>query len=137
MKTMLPNQRASCFETLPRGTLEVETEEQSPAVVVIRLHGEAASNLVDDLTQQLKQSVGHAGRFVILDLAGLRSICGTTLQTLVEFRRLLAEQGGDVWLAGLQPAVWLALRWANPDELFTRPPLSWAGPADSDLRPHR
>ena len=33
--------------------------------------------------------------------------------------RLLEPTDGEVWLAGLQPAVWLALRQANRDRLFS------------------
>jgi hypothetical protein len=31
----------------------------------------------------------------------------------------LSWRGGEVWLAGLRPAVWLALRRADQDQRFT------------------
>jgi anti-anti-sigma regulatory factor len=41
------------------------------------------------------------------------------VQTLADYSRDLRREGGEVWLTGLRPAVWLALHTARLDRLFT------------------
>lgn len=118
MNTLPLEQRVYLSEAFPATDLDVEVEERSSSIVVVRLRGQAAE-AADDLAQALQSSVVPATRFVIVDLAALKSISRAALQTLVAFRRSLCWRGGEVWLAGLQPDVWLALRRANYDKLFS------------------
>jgi anti-anti-sigma factor len=119
MKTIPTKEVARFSEAIPGDALEVEVEEPAPSIVVMRLHRELDSDSGDDLARHLSGSVVQAAQFVILDLAGLHSLDEAELQVLVDFRRTLSAWGGEVWLAGLQPAVWLALHRANRDRLFT------------------
>jgi hypothetical protein len=119
MRTIPTAEIANFSEAIPDDALEVEVEEPAPSIVVMRLHRGSASDPGADLAGHLKGSVVQTARFVILDLAGLRFLRGTELQTLMDFRRTLWRRGGEVWLAGLQPAVWLALHRASRDKLFT------------------
>lgn len=57
--------------------------------------------------------MGQGPRFVILDLAGLDSLSPAALGCLEDFRRGQGRRGREVWLAGLKPAVWLALHAAG------------------------
>jgi anti-anti-sigma factor len=108
------------FSKAFRGTVPVvEVEQRSTSVFVVRLREATTADLAEALAQQLNREVVQAARFVILDLTGLCSMSCSMLQTLVEFRRDLAWRGGEVWLAGLQPAVWSALRLANQDRYFS------------------
>jgi anti-anti-sigma factor len=81
--------------------------------------GEADDDQADDLAGQLESAATHDPRFVTLDLAGLSFISRAALASLVGFRREQCWRGGEVWLAGLQPRVWLALHVAGLDRLFT------------------
>jgi anti-anti-sigma factor len=122
-----PNSPATCrteleptanFSELFAGAaLEIEVEERALSIVVVRLRGEAVS--ADELEHHLQSSAVCSALFVVLDLAGLSCIRGEALLALVEFRRTLCWRGGEVCLAGLQPAVWLALRNANLDKKFS------------------
>jgi anti-anti-sigma factor len=67
----------------------------------------------------------QGSQFVILDLAGLTVVDGAALATLAQLSRCLGRKGGEVWLTGLQPAVWLALRVTGLERLFTIR-ASWA-----------
>ena len=102
-------------EIKPQATLEVEVEIEIPfpSIVVVRLVGAAGANQVDDLTRQLESAARQDPDFVILDLARLNYLSLAALNCLEEFRRAKGRRGSEVWLAGLQPAVWLALQAAG------------------------
>jgi anti-anti-sigma factor len=91
----------------------LEVEVPFPAVVVVRLCGAADADQVDVLTRQLESAVRQDPRFVILDLARLNALSPAALGCLEEFRREQCWRGSEVWLAGLKPAVWLALQAAG------------------------
>src|SRR5262245_17294959 len=97
----------------PQATLEVEVEIPFPSIVVVRLVGAAGADQVDDLTRQLESAARQDPYFVILDLARLNYLSLAALGCLEEFRRAKGRRGSEVWLAGLQPAVWLALQAAG------------------------
>jgi anti-anti-sigma factor len=64
---------------------------------------------------------------VILDLGELTLVGPAALATLAGLARDLGRHGGEVWLAALQPAVWLALHVAGLERLFTiRPSVAQA-----------
>src|SRR5262245_22454969 len=119
MTTMLAEKGVAGSEVFPGAALEAEVEWHSPSVVVVRPDGESASGPGGGLARHLRLPAVQAARFVILDLASRTSLDGAGLRALVEFRRGQGRRGGEVWLVGLQPAVWLALRRANQDERFT------------------
>jgi anti-anti-sigma regulatory factor len=118
MTTMLLEQNARFAEAFAGVTLKAEIEQCSPSIIVVRLRGEAVSDLTDDLARQLYLPAVQTALFAILDMSELTSISPEAPQTLVEFRCALCCRGGEMWLAGLQPAVWLALRAANQDQRF-------------------
>src|SRR6516165_7136385 len=99
--------------------VEVEVEVPAPSIVVVRLCGAADADQVDDLKRQLESAVWRNTCFVILDLARLDFLSPEALDCLDEFRRDQCWRGGEVWLAGLQPAVWLAFHAAGLDRRFT------------------
>jgi serine/threonine-protein kinase RsbW len=100
-------------ESERQAALAVEVEVPSPSVVVVQLCGAANADEVDVLTRHLQSAVTQDARFVILDLARLNFLSPAALGCLDEFRRGQAWLGGEVWLAGLQPAVWLAFHAAG------------------------
>jgi anti-anti-sigma factor len=100
-------------ESERQATLAVEVEVPAASIVVVRLCGAADADQVDVLTRHLESAARRDPRFVILDLARLNFLSPAALGCLDEFRRGQAWLGGEVWLAGLQPAVWLALHAAG------------------------
>jgi anti-anti-sigma factor len=100
-------------EIKPQTTLGLEVEVPFPSVVVARLCGAADADQVDALTWQLESAVREGPHFVVLDLARLNSLSPAALGCLEEFRRVQGRRGSEVWLAGLRPAVWLALHAAG------------------------
>jgi anti-anti-sigma factor len=106
-------------ETFPTATLRIDIEHHSASIVVAHVSGEADDDQADDLARQLESAATDDPRFVILDLAGLSFISPAALVSLVGFRREQCRRGSEVWLAGLQPRVWLALHAAQLDRSFT------------------
>jgi anti-anti-sigma factor len=106
------------FETFSPSSLEVEVENHSPSIVVVRISGEADPDQADYLAQQLESATKDAPRFVILDLARLNYLSSAGLDCLEQFRQEECWRGSEVWLAGLKPAVWLALQVAGLDGRF-------------------
>jgi anti-anti-sigma factor len=80
---------------------------------VVRLRGEADPDQADSVAWQLESAVRQNPRFVILDLAHLSILSSEALGCLDRFRRARCWRGSEVWLAGLQPAVWLTLEAAG------------------------
>jgi anti-anti-sigma factor len=101
-----------------KAALEVDVEVPSRSIVVVRLCGAADADQVDDLMQQLKSAVTQNPHFVILDLARLNFLSTAALDCLEEFRREQCQRGGEVWLAGPKPAVWLAVHAAGLNGRF-------------------
>jgi anti-anti-sigma factor len=101
-----------------QAALGVEVEAPSPSIVVVRLCGAADAGQVDVLARQLESAVRPNPRFVILDLARLNSLSPAALGCLEGFRRQQCWRGSEVWLAGLKPVVWLAVRAAGLDGRF-------------------
>ena len=95
-----------------------EVEVPFPGIVVVRLCEAADADQVDVLTRQLESAVRPSTRFVILDLARLSFLSPAALGCLEELRREQCWRGSEVWLAGLQPGVWLALHAAGLDGRF-------------------
>jgi anti-anti-sigma factor len=118
MNATLLEQTIRLPEFFPQATLEFEVEQHGH-LVVVRVHGEATGDQADQLDEQLNRSLGPGTQFVILGLLGLALLGPAALATLSDFTRQFRRTGGEVWLAGLQPAVWLALHGARLDRLFT------------------
>jgi anti-anti-sigma factor len=118
MIATLPERNVPILESIPQTPLELEIEDLGHAVVVARLRGEATCDRAAALDEQLRSSLSSEPQFVILDLAGLSLVGPAALQTLAEIRREVCRKGGEVWLTGLQPAVWLALHAARLERLF-------------------
>jgi anti-anti-sigma factor len=112
--------REVCFpKSFPQAALEFDIEDLGHAVVIVRVRGEATCERAAELNERLRSSLGPGPSSAILDLAGLSSVGPGALQTLEEFGRDVRRKGGEVWLASLRPAVWLALHTARLDRLFT------------------
>ena len=107
------------FVQTPETRLDFEIEDLGSSVVVVRVSGQASCEHAVDLNERLKLSMKPGTQFIILDLAELHFVGPESLQILAEFGRAVRQQGGEVWLAGLQPAVWLALHNAGLERLFT------------------
>ena len=118
MLTLQSERRTTAFEAFPTTSLEVEVENPSPSIVVVRVSGEAEADQADYLARQLESATKQAPRFVILDLARLNFLSSAALSCLDRFRRKQCWRGSEVWLAGLKPAVWLALQAAGLDGRF-------------------
>jgi anti-anti-sigma factor len=114
------NGREVCLpKSIPQAALGFDIEDLGYEVVIVQVRGEATCERAAELNERLRSSLGPGPWFVILDLAGLSYVGSGALQTLEEFGRDVRRKGGEVWLAGLQPAVWLALHTARLDRLFT------------------
>jgi anti-anti-sigma factor len=112
-------ERNTCLpESVPQATLKLDIEDDGDAVVVVQVHGEATGDQIADLDKQLR-CLRLGTQFVILDLAELTGVDRAALATLAELSRDLSRKGGEVWLTGLRPAVWLALQVAGLARLFT------------------
>jgi anti-anti-sigma factor len=118
MITSQLDRQAYQSEEVHNATLTVDIADSTSSIVVVRLGGQADADQIDILEQQLEWAVRGDPRFVILDLAGLASISPAALSSLVEFRWQRCRQGSEVWLAGLQPSVWLAFQSNRLDKLF-------------------
>jgi anti-anti-sigma factor len=118
MLTIPSERHTKAIEAFPPSTLEVEIENHSPSIVVVRVSGEAEPDQADDLARQLESATQQDPRFVILELAGLTFISRAALARLEQLRREQCWRGSEVWLAGLKPAVWLALHAAGLDGRF-------------------
>jgi anti-anti-sigma factor len=118
MLTLQIERRTTDFEAFPTTSLEVEVENLSPSIVVVRVSGLAHADEADYLARQLESATKQAPRFVILDLARLNFVSSAALSCLDRFRRKQCWRGSEVWLAGLKPAVWLALHAAGLDGRF-------------------
>jgi anti-anti-sigma factor len=119
MNVTLLERKVGLPESVPQATLESDVEDLGDAVVLVKVRGEATGDRAADLDEQLRSSVRPGTRFVVLDLAGLTFIHPSALGALARFSRDLSRRGGEVWLASLQPAVWLALQVAGLARLFT------------------
>jgi anti-anti-sigma factor len=118
MLTLQIERRTTEPEAFGKTSLEVEVEHPSPSIVVVRAVGQADADQADYLARQLELATEQAPRFVILDLARLNFLSSAALSCLDEFRRQQCWRGSEVWLAGLKPAVWLALHAAGLDRRF-------------------
>ena len=118
MFTIQIERKTSEFEDFPTSSLELEIESHSPSIVVVRVSGEADAGQAGYLARQLEAAAKQAPRFVILDLARLNFLSSAALGCLEAFRRQLCWRGSEVWLAGLTPAVWLALNAAGLNGRF-------------------
>jgi anti-anti-sigma factor len=106
-------------EAFPQTSLEFDVEDLGASVVLVQVRGAATGEQADDLNEQLRSFLIQGLPFVILDLTGLSFVSPSALQTLAEFSRDFGRRGGEVWLVGLQAAVWLALHRAQLGRLFT------------------
>jgi anti-anti-sigma factor len=118
MLTLQIERKTTRFEAFPATSLEVEVDNPSPSIVVVRVSGLAHADEAGYLARQLESATRQAPRFVILDLARLNFVSSAVLSCLDRFRRKQCWQGSEVWLAGLKPAVWLALHAAGLDRRF-------------------
>jgi anti-anti-sigma factor len=118
MLTIQIGRKTNDFETSITSSLEVELENHSPSIVVVRVSGEADRDQADYLARQLDSATKEAPRFVILDLTRLNFLSSAALGCLEGFRREECWRGSEVRLAGLKPAVWLALQAAGLDGRF-------------------
>src|SRR5262249_8041466 len=101
-----------------QAALKVEVETPSRSIVMARLRGTAYADQVEVLARHLESAVRQGPCFVVLGLAPLSCLSPAALGYLEGFRREQGRRGSEVWLAGLQPAVWLALRAAGLDGRF-------------------
>jgi anti-anti-sigma factor len=118
MLTLQIERRTTECEAFATTSLEVEVENPSPSIVVVRVSGLAHTDEADYLARQLESATKQSPRFVILDLARLSFLSPAVLSCLDRFRRKQCWRGSEVWLAGLNPAVWLALHAAGLDGRF-------------------
>jgi anti-anti-sigma factor len=118
MLTIQIERQTNDFETSATSSLEVELENHSPSIVVVRVSGEADRDQADYLARELDSATKEGPRFVILDLTRLNFLSSAALGCLEGLRREECWRGNEVWLAGLKPAVWLALQAAGLDGRF-------------------
>lgn len=120
MNALLLEANARALESLPQAPLEIAVEDRgSSVVVVLQIRGEATCDQAAHLEELLRSALRPRARFVILDLPELTLVGPSALTTLADLSRQLSRTGGEVWLAGLQPALWLALHDAGSERLFT------------------
>jgi anti-anti-sigma factor len=105
-------------ESFSEPALEFDIEDLGH-VRIVRVRGDATCDRTAELDERLRSSQNRETRFVILDLAESGRFDPEALTTLADYARDLRRTGGEVWLADLQPATWLALRAARLDRLFT------------------
>jgi anti-anti-sigma factor len=119
MNALLLEANARALGSLPQAPLEIAVEDRGSSVVVVQIRGEATCDQAARLGELLRSALRPRARFVILDLPGLTHVGPAALTTLADWSRQLRRTGGEVWLAGLQPALWLALHDAGLERLFT------------------
>jgi anti-anti-sigma factor len=118
MNTLL-QQRLWRAEFCTTPVVKVAVEQLSAAVVLVTIRGVIAVEHVAQLQAQLHAAAGVEPRFVIVTATHLRGLCPEGVAALVELRQHLSNSGGEVWLTGLTAPVWLALRVAGVERLFT------------------
>ena len=119
MNALLLEANARALESLPQAPLEIAVEDRGSSVVVVQIRGEATCDQAAHLEELLRSALRPRTRFVILNLPELTHVGPSALTTLADLSRQLSRTGGEVWLAGLQPALWLALHDAGLERLFT------------------
>jgi anti-anti-sigma factor len=119
MNALLLERKVHRPTSVTQGPLALGIRDLGCSVFVIYVRGKAPCELAADLSELLHSSLSPGPQFVILDLAGLAYGGPAVLQTLAALARDVCRQGGEVWLTGLQPAVWLALHTARLEHLFT------------------
>ncbi|HEV3082045.1 MAG TPA: STAS domain-containing protein [Gemmataceae bacterium] len=118
MNTTLVKRDLQVTEPLTQPGLQFATEDLGQAVV-IHVRGEAGCEQAAELEEQLRKSRNWGTQFVILNVAKLTNIGPNALAALADFARDVRRTGGEVWLAGVQPTVWLRIYAAKHDQLFT------------------
>ena len=98
-------------------TLSVNIFE-TPEAVVIRLAGEASYTAADDLQVPFQRVIAARPRLVVLDLADLEFVASLFLGLLVNLRRGITIQGGQVQMAAVQPNVREILQVSKLEGLF-------------------
>ena len=111
------NGRGSTTERSAMSDFQINTESRDQAVIA-HLRGDAGNQHADDIrdafTPILKQRVLR----VVLDLSELAFIASMALGELITFRRDLQTYGGQLRLAGANPAIADVFRKTRLVELF-------------------
>jgi anti-anti-sigma factor len=97
--------------------LDVEIDE-TPQMIVVRLIGNAGTRETERLQMALIPLMAKRPSLVVFDLAKLAYVASLAMGMLVNFRRGLARNGGQVKLAAVPPLVLESFRAARLDELF-------------------
>jgi anti-anti-sigma factor len=92
--------------------------EPRPHFLRVAISGEASFEQAEVISAQLLRILPGPFSLVVLDLAGLTFISSLAMGALVDYRRGLGRRGVEVWLANVQPQVWLALESAGLGPLF-------------------
>jgi anti-anti-sigma factor len=91
---------------------------ETPKAVVIQLSGQAGYEAVDGLQVPFQRVVVARPRLVVLDLAGLDFAASLFLGMVVNLRRGIVMQGGQVQMAGVRPNLREILQVSKLDALF-------------------
>ena len=97
--------------------LEIEAE-QTPRGLVARIVGDLGVDQVDELDRQLHLLTVLKPQLAVLDLSRVAFISSMAIGALVRFRNQVAEGGGRVALAGMQPGVQDSFRYTGLERVF-------------------
>jgi anti-sigma B factor antagonist len=89
-------------------SVQVDVEPESPETAdwtVVRVGGELDIATTPRLREQLVAAIAERGANVVLDLSGVAFLDSTGLGVLVGVLKRARTLGGDLRLAGAQPAV--------------------------------
>lgn len=87
-------------------------------VTILDLSGRFDSHTAPQVTQALSNALTGT-RQTLVSLAGVDFVDSTALATLVQAMKRHRQQGGELYLCGLRPPVYMIFELARLDQAFT------------------
>lgn len=100
----------------PNG-LQIEAAAQGDGQIV-RVRGEVDLRSSPQLRSRLLQIIEQKPKCVVVDLSGVSYMDSSGVGTMVEVKRLIERDGGQIVLSGLQPRVRSVFEITQLDKFF-------------------
>ncbi|MCL2182395.1 MAG: ATP-binding protein [Chitinispirillia bacterium] len=100
-------------------TMEISSDEGYAEVAVLRVCGALDFSGITMLSNVFEKLFGEARPYVIVDMAGIESICSAALGEFMGYRKRFVEQGGNLVFAGLAGNVRSKLTLLGANKIFS------------------
>jgi anti-anti-sigma factor len=91
---------------------------EQPTALVLKLTGALSVAEAEEFERQFPALVRNRHKRIILDLTDLALLTSAGIGSMIRLQRQMLDAGGDVRLAGVQPAIADVLRKARLDQVF-------------------